>query len=115
MQAQVRERQERRSPRILWRTPVFVIWEAQAGMKVREQAETEIVNAHGALLRLQGPLPSGKALQLLNPQNHQSLAARVVWRDPGPGEETRMGVELSPPSETFWGLYLRIPSAGGVS
>lgn len=115
MRPQGPERQERRSPRILWRTPVFVIWEAQVGVKVREQAETEIINAHGALLRLRGPVPSGKALELLNPQNHQSLPARVVWRDPAVGEEARMGVELSVPSETFWGLYLPTGSASGVS
>lgn len=115
MQTQSPEKQQRRSPRVLWRTPVFVIWEPQAGFKVREQAETEIVNAHGALLRLRDALPSCKAVELLNPQSHQSLVARVVWRDPGVGDEVRMGVELRAPSETFWGLYLPIPSAGGVS
>jgi len=110
--AQAPQREPRRSPRFLWRTPVFVIWEPQAGMKVREPAETEIVNAHGALLRLSTGLPLGKPLALLNPDSQESIPARVVWRDPEHGNDLRAGVELETPNQTFWGIY--IPLANGA-
>lgn len=114
MLAQTTGRKQRRSQRVLWRTPMFVIWEAQAGLKVREQAETEIVNAHGALLRLQTTRLAKKSLSLLNPQTHESQVARVVWHDTGSVQEVRVGVELAAPSETFWGIYTPVPGQRSV-
>jgi len=108
MKFQASERRVRRSPRLLWRTPVFVIWEPQAGLKVREPSETEVVNAHGALLRLMTKLPLGESLHLLNPQSQESVAARVVWRDKESGSDLRAGVELEAPSQTFWGIYVPV-------
>ncbi len=115
--------ERRRSARVLWRTPVFVVWEPRRGLKLREQAETEVVNAHGALLRLNSAIPSGRSLQLLDPRSQECKAARVVWSNSQPGHRGAAAVELCSPSESFWGIYIpiqtevvRVPSlaSGGV-
>ena len=101
----------RRSSRVLWRTPVILIWVSPGGVKVREHAETEVVNAHGALLRLETPRHAGKQIQLLDPRTNESRAARVVWSRGDAGNTAHAGVELNIPSENFWGLYIPIHPA----
>ncbi len=98
---------QRRSKRHAWRAPVVVTWQASGGVRVREQAETEVVNAHGALLTLDATLRSGKQVDLFDPRSHQSKTARVVssTRDQKKNK-AHAGVELDTPSESFWGLYL---------
>jgi len=91
---------------------VLVIWEAGWGLKVRDQAETEVVNAHGALLRLDTALPAGKQIELLEPRSNESKSARVVWSRRELGGVAQAGVELIMPSETFWGIYIPIEDAG---
>ncbi len=98
----------RRSSRILWRRPVVVIWAAGGEVKQRAHAETEVVNAHGALLRLDTPLPSEKQVELLDPRSNESEAARVVWSRRVTPTTTRAGVELNAPSEMFWGIKTAI-------
>ncbi len=98
----------RRSSRILWRRPVVVIWAAEGEVKQRAHAETEVVNAHGALLRLDTPLPSGKQVELLDPRSNESEAARVVWSRRVTSTTARAGVELNAPSEMFWGINTAI-------
>lgn len=97
----------RRSPRVFWQTPVIVIWAAQGGLIVREYAETEMVNAHGALLRLETAHRSGKHIDLLDPRSKESKAARVVWSRKETANTARAGVELDTPSETFWGIVVK--------
>jgi hypothetical protein len=104
------ELNSRRSSRILWRTAVIVIWTEQAGLKVREHAQTEVVSAHGALLRLESPLHSGKRVDLLDPRTNECRAARVVWSRRDVGQEAHAGIELTTPSENFWGLHIPIPT-----
>ncbi len=98
----------RRSSRILWRRPVVVIWAAEGEVKQRAQAETEVVNAHGALLRLDTPLPSGEQVELLDSRSNESQAARVVWSRRVTPTTARAGVELNAPSEMFWGINTAI-------
>jgi hypothetical protein len=98
--------QQRRSPRFLWRTPLLVSWGGPGGLKVREHAETEIVNAHGGLLRLDTLLPIGAHLDLIHPQTNDHQTARVVWGRKGADGKARAGIELGSPSSTFWGIYI---------
>ena len=96
----------RRSRRLRWRTSILVHWMDPNGVKVREHAKTEVVNAHGALLRLKTLLPLGKPLELIQPRSKQIQAARVVWTQKDAGQQARAGVELSTPSQNFWGIYI---------
>lgn len=99
--------QRRRSPRVLLVIPVEVTWTSSSGVRVQEHAETEVVNAHGALLRMKARLARGMQLELSRPRTHEKTQARVVFTtDPDQDGLCRAGVELAAPSEKFWGVTL---------
>lgn len=95
--------ERRRSPRIKWRIPFVATWASGKTLTVREQGETEVINAHGALIRLATHLRRGSQITLLRPGTNLSKPARVVG-DVGPAGDgrVRLGVELEIPSHNFW-------------
>lgn len=96
--------------RVLLVIPVEVTWVAAGGVKVTEHATTEVISAHGTLLRMRTRLPRSSEVQLRRPRTRESTSARVV--DIYPSHEdgwVRIVVELAVPSESFWGVS--IPSA----
>ncbi len=106
--------ERRRSQRVLLVIPVDVAWITREGLRVREHAETVVVNAHGALLRMKTLLPISEEVELMRPRTSQSTRARVVWAGDVAEEDemTRVAVELAVPSETFWGVSIPpLPSA----
>lgn len=99
--------EHRRSARVLLVIPVEVAWTTPSGVRVQEHAETEIVNAHGALLRLKARLPRGAAVELTRARTHEKTQARVVFTsEHGADGLFRAGVELAVPGEKFWGVIL---------
>ncbi len=103
-----REAEQRRSQRVLLVIPVEVRWTLQDGVRVTEHAETEEVNAHGALLRMKTHLRISTEMELSRPRTHQSAKAKVVGirGEAGPGWLNPVAVELAAPSETFWGVSI---------
>ncbi len=96
---------QRRSPRFSAVTPVDVEWRRHDGLRVRESAETEVVSAHGGLLRLKAQIQPQTQIILRELTSHETLPARVIWVIPaGQDGLPRIAVELSTPSETFWKL-----------
>ena len=95
--------EKRRSPRIMWRIPFVVTWTPQAPVTVREQGETEVVNAHGALIKLSTPVRLGQKLKILRPGSPLMQVAHVV-SNLGEDAEGRvsLGVELDHPNSDFW-------------
>ena len=96
----------RRSQRALLVIPVDVAWTKEDGVRVKEPAETEVVNAHGALLHLNVRLPLKMEVVLTNRLTQQSTRARVVrrWED----GKLRIAFELVEASEMFWGVSIPI-------
>lgn len=87
--------------------PLEVTWTSSSGVRVQEHAETEVVNAHGALLRMKAHMTPGMQLELSRPRTHEKARARVVFTsDPDQEGLCRAGVELAVPSEKFWGVTL---------
>jgi hypothetical protein len=79
----------------------------QGGERVKEAAETEEVNAHGALLRMRAHLPLKTLVVLTHRITNKSTAARVVRTSPAQEDgKLRIAVELDEPSETFWGVSI---------
>ncbi len=96
---------QRRSQRVLLAIPLEVAWTRQDGVRVIEHAQTEIVNRHGALLHVETPIPTATQVKLLRPHQGLSTPARVVGKYPSQQDGlSRIAVELSVPSEQFWGL-----------
>jgi hypothetical protein len=79
----------------------------QAGVRVKESAETEEVNAHGALLRMSAPLPLKTLVVLTHRITNKSTPAQVVRVSAAQEDgKLRIAVELEEPSETFWGVSI---------
>ncbi len=101
--------QRRRSQRILWRAPILITWTDPSGRPRSQAGETEIVNAHGALIRLPATLPVAEYLQVVHARTNESSWARVVWRDPmSSGAGVHVGIELEQPNEDFWGIHIPV-------
>ena len=104
--------ERRRSQRVRLAIPVEVAWTQEDGAQVKEHAETEILNAHGALLRMEPHLPIPIDIHLSRPRTQLFTQARVVgFREPTPGGLLGVAVELAAPSQTFWGIsFPPVPS-----
>lgn len=104
-------RNYRRSDRVFLVVPVDVVWMKAEGKQAKETAATEVVNAHGALLRMNAHLPVNTRLVLTHRVTQQSSPARVVATQP-PQDGGKMGiaVELDEPSESFWGVTIPSPA-----
>ncbi len=103
--------ERRRSQRVHLAIPVEVGWQ-EDHEHVSEHAETEVLNAYGALLRMKPHLPIPIDVELSRPREGLSTPARVVgFREPTPKGLLGVAVELAAPSETFWGIsFPPVPS-----
>lgn len=97
----------RRSPRIPLATSVAVGWENARGAYVNEQAETAVVSAHGALLRMKHELPGRQLIELSRPGDAQTLAHVIYSGLPTRERWTPVAVQLVVPNQTFWGSAVR--------
>ena len=106
------EGDRRRSTRVLLLMPVDVAWTSKDGLQVQEHAETEVVSQHGAMLRMSTRLPVGVQLDLRRPASGMSGKARVLGvGNPSPDGMARVAVELTVPSDAFWGISFPPPAA----
>jgi hypothetical protein len=95
----------RRSQRSLLVMPLAVSWTTSTGMRVREHAETEVVSATGAMLRMKTRVPPNATVVIKRPAANQSANANVVTvSNPGPDGWIRVGVEFTTPNTSFWGI-----------
>jgi hypothetical protein len=99
------ENERRRSTRVLLVIPVEVAWTTREGSGCSEKAETEVVSQHGAMLRMPTRLAPGTKLRINRQANQQSCEARVVGvGNPSPDGLARVAVEMTVPSDAFWGV-----------
>jgi hypothetical protein len=95
----------RRSQRTLLVMPLAISWTTGTGMRVREHAETEVVSATGAQLRMKTRVPTHGTVEIKRPAANQSATAIVVTvSNPGPDGWIRIGVEFTSPNTSFWGI-----------
>ena len=96
---------KRRSARVVMKVPLTVEW-AVEGKQIIEKAESETINAHGAML-IMGTLPPETTILLLHNEatGQKSLARIVSFAGSASQGRERMTVELSSPSYKFWGIY----------
>jgi len=95
---------ERRSSRIFTRIPVRASGKNIQGRKFRENSQTIVINAHGALLYLQEEITMGNQLVLINPVTEEEQECRVVYLGEMSDKGTRVGIEFLSPSPHFWGV-----------
>ncbi len=95
----------RRSQRVYLLIPLEVSWTTIENAQIKEPAETEEVNAHGALLRVKNSPPAGTRVKLTHGHTGNSTLARVISeRKLSPTGYRQVAVELTAPSYAFWGV-----------
>ena len=92
----------RRSERVILRISVVVLAEDEERRQLQEQAETQVVNAHGGLLRMRSHLHVGQSFLLNNPQNNKEMSCRVVRVEDQGMEFYHIAFEFDRPAANFW-------------
>lgn len=97
----------RRSQRVLLAIPVSVAWSGRSGDRVEDEALTEVVNAHGALVRMKFSVEVGTEVEVTHGHTKKTTKAVVVYtEDPEKGKRVGVGLELEAPSHQFWGVTI---------
>jgi len=97
----------RRSSRVTLSIPILVSGiHPTNDVRFEAEAETLVVNKHGALIRTLPGLQSGTPLRITVPPNGKSANSRVIWD--APRTEGRYGVELETP-ENLWQVLFPPP------
>ena len=97
-----RPENRRRSERVLLRMTVLVVAENEERREVREETQTQVVNAHGGLLRLKMHLHVGQSFLLNNPKSGQEMSCRVVRTEDAGMEFYNVAFEFDRPAGNFW-------------
>jgi hypothetical protein len=92
----------RRSERVLLRLTVLVVAEDEDRKQIQEKAETQVVNAHGGLLRMRQHLHVGQSFLLNNPQNAMEMSCRVVRTEEDGLDFFKVAFEFDRPGAHFW-------------
>jgi PilZ domain len=92
----------RRSERVVLRMAVVVVAEDEERRQIQEQAETQVVNAHGGLLRMRQHLHVGQSFLLSNPRNGSEISCRVVRIEEDGLQFYKIAFEFDRPAPNFW-------------
>jgi hypothetical protein len=95
---------ERRSRRLYLHIPLRLDWQPENQARVSEEAETVVVNAHGALVRLDLVPTLGQKLSLQNKSANQTQDAIVVFvgKEAAKDGKFSVGIEFIQPNASFW-------------
>ncbi|HEY2460917.1 MAG TPA: hypothetical protein VGI16_08920 [Candidatus Acidoferrum sp.] len=92
----------RRSQRVLMQVGVRVRGMDSNGKTFEEEAETLAINAHGALILLEGRLTSGGKVVMQHKKTLEEQECHVVFLGPVRAGKAEIGLEFSAPRPTFW-------------
>jgi hypothetical protein len=87
---------------VILRMGVLVIAENEERKQIEEEAETQVVNAHGGLLRMKEHLHIGQSFLLSNPRNSMEISCRVVRSEEAGLEHYNVAFEFDRPASNFW-------------
>jgi hypothetical protein len=92
----------RRSERVMLRIRILVSAEDTARKRQQEEALTQVVNAHGGLIKMKMELHVGQPMLLLNPQNKVQQSCRVVRVEDTAEGDYAVAFEFDEPNPKFW-------------
>lgn len=92
----------RRSERVLLQMKITVIAEGIDRKPRQEEALTQVVNAHGGLLRMKMGVHMGQPMLLVNPKSKEEQICRVVRVDDSTTEFFSVAFEFNKPNPKFW-------------
>jgi len=92
----------RRSEPVVLRMRITVIAEDTEHKRQQFEAMTQVVNAHGGLMRTPKELHVGQSMLLENPQNQAEQACRVVRVDDTADGDFAVAFEFATANPKFW-------------
>lgn len=92
----------RRSERVVLRMRITVVAEDLERKRRQFEAMTQVVNAHGGLMKMQMELHVGQPMLLINPQNKVEQRCRVVRVDDTAEGDFAVAFEFDSPNAKFW-------------
>ena len=99
------EKDQRRSPRIMFSIPVVIEGVDEEGLAFEAQGRTITVNCHGARVQLSRPLKAGQVLHLTNQVNHEKCSFRVIGPTaPQVNQVGEWGIESMQPGKNIWDI-----------
>lgn len=84
------------------RLTLLVHAEDETRRQIQEQAHSQVVNAHGGLLRMKSHLHVGQAFLITNPQNGLEMSCRVVRIEDVDNSAYNVAFEFDRPDANFW-------------
>jgi hypothetical protein len=93
---------QRRSQRVMLSVKILVAGNRLDGKKFTQEAETSVVNAHGALILLGEKVTLGQSLTIRNLKSNEELRAEVVDVGAPLDGKSEVGIEFLEPSPRFW-------------
>jgi hypothetical protein len=84
------------------RMPIIVIAEDTERKRHQMEGLTQVVNAHGGLMKLPVYLHVGQPLLLVNPQNKIEQGSRVVRVEDTAAGDYSVAFEFDKPNPKFW-------------
>src|SRR5947208_16907895 len=88
----------RRSQRVLMQVGIRVLGKDAQGKDFEEMTETLAINAHGALLLLNGRVISGAVIRMKHNKTEEEQECQVSFLGSVRGGKAEIGVEFSSPS-----------------
>jgi hypothetical protein len=92
----------RRSERVVLQMKITVIAEDVQHNSRQEEALTQVVNAHGGLLKMKMDVHVGQPMLLVNLKNGEEQNCRVVRIDDTSTEYFSVAFEFDAPNPKFW-------------
>ena len=92
----------RRSQRVLLRLPIKITIRAPGILTTSEDAVTQVVNAHGALIYLKMKVNVGQFIAIKNTSTDEEHVARVVRTNLLDNEMSEVALEFMTPAPKFW-------------
>jgi len=68
----------------------------------KEDTQTLVVNAHGAMVALAAKVVKGQTLRLMNRATQQDLTCKVVYIGPAAAGKIQVGIDFTSSSPDFW-------------
>jgi hypothetical protein len=96
------EENRRRSERVMLSMGVLVLAENEERHQIQEEARTQVVSAHGGLLKMRSHLHVGQSFPLSNPRKSKEMSCRVVRVDDAGPESCNVAFEFGRPAPDFW-------------
>ncbi len=102
----LRNRTQRRGPRMNSRVPVTIEWTGSGGPLRFEAGFTRVVNTYGCLLVSPREISLREQIRLTNLVNRKMADAVVVWQGLKRPDGWDLGVALVSTDLSFWGVDL---------